>query len=124
MSLSRRQERLLRGIGEAVSRSDPRLAGTLAVFARLTAGEAMPGREQLHTAGSQIRDALILAAAAAARLICWATTRCARALCLAWAAAVAGWSRLARYRPLAGQPPPSRSPRASTSTSTDPGGTR
>lgn len=49
MSLSRRQQRLLNRIDDAESRSAPRLAGMLAVFARLTAGEPMPRREELRT---------------------------------------------------------------------------
>jgi len=38
---------MLRGIGKALHRDDPRLASMLATFARLTDGEAMPGREQM-----------------------------------------------------------------------------
>jgi hypothetical protein len=49
MSLSRRQQRLLNRIDDEESRSAPGLAGMLAVFARLTAGEPMPRREELRT---------------------------------------------------------------------------
>jgi Protein of unknown function (DUF3040) len=79
MSLSRRQQRLLNQIDEAVSRSDPRLAGMLAVFTRLTAGEPMPCREQLRTLVGWIRAALVLAATAITTLIIVAAGTMARA---------------------------------------------
>ena len=47
MDLSARDQRLLDQAREDVARSDPRLASMLATFARLTADEAMPDREQL-----------------------------------------------------------------------------
>jgi len=55
MSLSRRQQRLLSRIDDAVSRSDPQLAGMLAVFGRLAASEPMPRRVELRTADSTDR---------------------------------------------------------------------
>jgi hypothetical protein len=47
MSLPYRQRRQLRRIRRALSLSDPRLASMLLIFARLSAGEQMPRREQL-----------------------------------------------------------------------------
>jgi hypothetical protein len=47
MTLPRRQERLLRHAGHALRQSDPDLASMLSIFARLTAAEGMPAREQL-----------------------------------------------------------------------------
>jgi hypothetical protein len=47
MTLAYRQERLLRRADHALRRSDPDLASKLSIFARLTAAEGMPGREQL-----------------------------------------------------------------------------
>jgi hypothetical protein len=47
MTLPRRQERLLRRADRALCRSDPDLASMLSIFARLTAAEGMPAREQL-----------------------------------------------------------------------------
>lgn len=79
MSLSRRQQRLLNQIDAAVSRSDPRLAGMLAVFTRLTAGEPMPRREQLRTLAGRIRAGLLLAAIAITTLIIIAASTMARA---------------------------------------------
>jgi len=62
MSLSLRDRRMLRGIGKALHRDDPRLASMLATFARLTDGEAMPGREQDVTPPAGCGPALHLAA--------------------------------------------------------------
>jgi len=47
MTLAYRQERLLRRADHALDRSDPDLASMLSIFARLTAAEGMPAREQL-----------------------------------------------------------------------------
>ncbi|MDQ2814236.1 MAG: hypothetical protein M3Z75_20800 [Actinomycetota bacterium] len=47
MSLPYRQERLLRRTDRALCRSDPDLASMLSIFARVTADEKMPAREQL-----------------------------------------------------------------------------
>lgn len=69
MCLPVREQRLLDRIGETVSRSDPRLASMLATFGHLTAGEAMPGREQLRAPGGRMREAPHAAATAAAGLI-------------------------------------------------------
>jgi hypothetical protein len=48
MSLPYRQERLLRRADRALCRSDPDLASMLSIFARVTADESMPAREQLR----------------------------------------------------------------------------
>ena len=96
MCLSAREQRLLEQIGEDLGRSDPRLASMLAVFGRCTAGEAMPGREQLRTLASRARAALRAAAAAAATLIVWAAALDPRA-----------WSQHGRGAPApAGKRPP------------------
>jgi hypothetical protein len=55
MSLSRRQQRLLTGIDDAVSRSDPRMASLPAVFGSITADQPMPRREELRGPVSPIR---------------------------------------------------------------------
>jgi hypothetical protein len=55
MSLSRRQQRLLEEINDAVGRSDPLLARKLAVFSQLAVGESMPRHEQLGTLASRLR---------------------------------------------------------------------
>jgi hypothetical protein len=47
MTLSCRQERLVRRADRALCRSDPHLASMLSIFARLSAAERMPAREQL-----------------------------------------------------------------------------
>jgi hypothetical protein len=43
-----RQERFLRRTDRAIRRSDPDLASMLSIFARITAAERMPAREQLR----------------------------------------------------------------------------
>lgn len=48
MTLDYRQERLLRRADHVLCQSDPDLASMLSIFARLTAAEAMPAREQLR----------------------------------------------------------------------------
>ncbi|MGD0068698.1 MAG: hypothetical protein ABSB76_35360 [Streptosporangiaceae bacterium] len=48
MTLTFRQERILRRAEHALGRSDPDLASMLSIFARLTAAEGMPAREQLR----------------------------------------------------------------------------
>lgn len=68
MSLSPGEQRVLRGIDEATRRSDPGLASLLAIFARLTAGEATPERERLRRPASRARAALLLVTTALARL--------------------------------------------------------
>ena len=83
MDLSSREQRLLDRISESEGQSDPRLTWMLAAFGRLTAGEAMPDREQLGIPGDRIKAALHAAASPAARLTAWAGTL--------WARARGGW---------------------------------
>ena len=67
MDLSRRQQRRQLRVLDGELRADPRLAGLLGIFSRLTAADPMPGHEQLparvHWTG-RLR--------AAARTIAWA----------------------------------------------------
>jgi Protein of unknown function (DUF3040) len=51
MGLGADEQRLLDSIEEAIASSDPRLASLLGTFARLTAGEELPVREQIRAAG-------------------------------------------------------------------------
>jgi hypothetical protein len=72
MRLSVREQRQLDTIGVAVSQSDVQLASMLATFARLTAGEPMPDREQLpRLARSRAGRAWHAVGAAMAWLIAW-----------------------------------------------------
>jgi hypothetical protein len=71
MRLSVREQRQLDTIGESVSQSDVQLASMLATFARLTAGEPIPGREQLTRPGSRAVRTWHAAGAAMARFITW-----------------------------------------------------
>ena len=50
MSLSEREQQALQSIEERLADADPRLALMLATFTRLTAGEALPTRENTGTA--------------------------------------------------------------------------
>jgi hypothetical protein len=74
MGLSARDQWLLDQAREDVARSDPRLASMLSIFARLTAGEAMPEREQVSApAGPGGRAGTVLRelGSAMTRLITW-----------------------------------------------------
>lgn len=71
MRLCAREERLLGRLGEEVTCSDPRLASMMAEFARLTAGEPMPEREQLAALTGRTRAVLHAIGGAVARLIAW-----------------------------------------------------
>jgi hypothetical protein len=53
-----RQHWVLWRLGLSLRRSDPHLAAMLAIFARLTAGEAVRSREQAGTAGDWVRGGL------------------------------------------------------------------
>ncbi len=55
MSLSADDRRALNSITEGLAESDPVLAGLLDTFTRLTAGEAMPAREQIGARWRQMR---------------------------------------------------------------------
>ena len=60
MSLNHRQQRQLYRIESRLLRSDPHLAAMLAVFGRLSAGQHMPGWEQIATRLDRIRQAAAL----------------------------------------------------------------
>jgi hypothetical protein len=64
MGLSFRQWWQLRGIEHGLCRSDPHLAAMLAIFAKLSAGETVLGREQVHRPGTWVRPVLAVLAAA------------------------------------------------------------
>jgi hypothetical protein len=71
MWLTVREQRQLDTIGEAVCRSDDRLASMLTTFGRLTADEPMPDREQLTRPAGRTRRAWHAAGATMARFIAW-----------------------------------------------------
>jgi hypothetical protein len=54
-----RQERFLRRADRSLRRSDPDLASMLSIFARLTAAEGMPAREQLRPQRTRTRRVLL-----------------------------------------------------------------
>jgi len=56
MSLSPRDRQALDSITDGLTGSDPALAKLLDTFTRLTAGEAMPAREQVEGRGRRIRQ--------------------------------------------------------------------
>ena len=58
MTLTYRQERLLRRADRALSESDPDLATMLSIFAQITAAEGLPAWEQL---GARLTRALTIA---------------------------------------------------------------
>jgi hypothetical protein len=58
MGLARSERRALRRIGQAVSRSDPRLDSMLAAFSSFNAGEPKPRREQLRLTPRLVLGAL------------------------------------------------------------------
>lgn len=106
MSLSRRQQRLLKTIDDAVSRSDPHLASMLAIFGRLTRGEEMPGCEQLQApAPRRLWTTMLMVSAASAVLIFRAAAAGVRIICFGVAASIAVAGRLVRDRRPAGRVP-------------------
>jgi hypothetical protein len=60
MSLNHRQRHQLHRIETRLLRSDPQLAAMLGVFGRLSAGQRMPGWEQVATRLDRIRQAAVL----------------------------------------------------------------
>jgi uncharacterized membrane protein YidH (DUF202 family) len=62
MSLSHHQQHQLFRIETGLLRADPRLAAMLAVFGKLSAGQAMPTWEQIPTRRDHIRHAAALTA--------------------------------------------------------------
>ena len=71
MTLTYRQERLLRRADRALSESDPDLATMLSIFARITAAEGLPAWEQL---GARLTRALTIALWPVAALVFLATS--------------------------------------------------
>jgi hypothetical protein len=69
MTLPRSQGRLARRADRAISASDPHLASMLSIFARLTAAEGMPAREQLRPRRIRAWHVLLRPAAAGAFLV-------------------------------------------------------
>ena len=59
MSLSHHQQRQLYRI-ETALRADPQLAEMLGIFSKLSAGQAMPSREQVPTRRDRVRQAAAL----------------------------------------------------------------
>jgi Protein of unknown function (DUF3040) len=60
MSLSHRQRHQLHRIESGLLRADPRLAAMLFIFGKLSAGQAMPSREQVPTRRDRLRQAAAL----------------------------------------------------------------
>jgi hypothetical protein len=75
MTLPYRQGRLLRRTDHALCRTDPDLASMLSIFARLTAAEEMPAREQLPPRLTRARHVLLRPVAAASFLAVFAAGR-------------------------------------------------
>jgi len=99
MSLSHHQQHHLYRIETGLLQSDPQLTAMLGIFSRLSAGEAMPAREQVLTRRQSIRQA--------AALTVEATTVVAEAIGLLLRAVLAlviavGGSRHGHRRPAAG----------------------
>ena len=106
MSLSRRQQRLLKTIDDTVSRSDPYLASMLALFGQLTRGEEMPGGEQLRVpAPRRLWITMLTVSAASAVLIFRAAAAGVRIIRFGVAASTAVAGRLVRDRHPAGRVP-------------------
>jgi len=62
MSLSHHHQNQLHLIQAGLLRSDPQLAARLSMFGRLSAGQAMPAREQVSSRHDRIRQAAALIA--------------------------------------------------------------
>ena len=60
MSLSHHQQRQLHRIEAGLLRADPQLAAMLGIFGKLTAGQAMPAREQAPARRDRVRQAAAL----------------------------------------------------------------
>jgi hypothetical protein len=76
MSLSHHQQHQLHRIETGLLRADPQLAAMLGIFGKLSAGQAMPSREQAPTRRDRVRqaaaftvEAVTLAAAAIGLLL-------------------------------------------------------
>ena len=77
MSISEREQRALGSIEKDLAGSVPELAAKLAVFTRLTAGEAMPPRERVWRPArtSRASPATVSASQEPARIRCWLRRR-------------------------------------------------
>ena len=53
MGLARREQRILRRVDQALSRSEPRVHYEFWVFGKVCSGQAMPGWEQIRTRRAQ-----------------------------------------------------------------------
>lgn len=93
MTLSYREERLLRRTDRALSQSDPDLASMLSIFARITAAEGLPAWEQRRARLAWVWRAVLWPVAAAAFLVVFAAGGGSRAA-VACSAAVKGRVRL------------------------------
>ena len=60
MSLSHHQQHQLHRIETGLLRADPQLAEMLGIFGKLSAGQAMPSREQVPTRRDRIQQAAAL----------------------------------------------------------------
>ena len=61
MSLSHHQQRQLHRIETGLLRADPQLAAMLAIFGKISAGQAMPSWEQVPARRDRVRQAAALA---------------------------------------------------------------
>lgn len=113
MEINIREQWRLRRLERELHRTEPHLAGMLAVFGRLTAQDVMPAVERLRRPGRVVRLATLLAAVltslavAAGRLAAWAARPAARlaGLLCAWARRlVARTRRTAPSRPAGARP--------------------
>jgi len=113
MSLPRQERRQLRRIEWALGRADPDLAAMLAMFARLSVGEAMPGREQLRAVPARLWRVLLWPVACVAFIVVFAAgrgadaaRRSARSCRTAAATRIAGYVRRNRQASSAGTATP------------------
>lgn len=89
MGTSYRQRWLLRRMECGLCRSDPHMAGMLAIFARLTAGEAITSAEQTQR-GTRLRRGLACLAGVLVSVTAWvADCACRVSHCIATAWTVA-----------------------------------
>jgi hypothetical protein len=94
MTLSHREERLLRRADHALCQSDPCLASMLSIFGQLTAAEGMPAAEQLRSQQTWALRVLLWPSVADAFLIAFAVGGGTRAARAGGAAAGALWRRV------------------------------
>jgi hypothetical protein len=105
-----RQRWLLRRMERGLCRSDPHMAAMLAIFARLTAGEAITSAEQaqrdtrLRRGLARLADALVSVTARLADYACQVSRRIA----IAWAVARRRFNRA--LRAMLGAQPQARQP--------------